>query len=48
MNFINKVIELFSTPKYMDNIWKGLETTFIISVLAFEEKCVEDLKALLR
>ena len=34
MNFINKVIELFSTPKYMDNIWKGLETTFIISVLA--------------
>ncbi len=34
MDFINKVIELFSTESYMDSIWKGLETTLIISVLA--------------
>ena len=34
MNFINKVIELFNTPKYMDSIFEGLKTTLIISVLA--------------
>lgn len=34
MNFINKVIELFSTEKYMQSVWEGLETTLIISVLA--------------
>ena len=34
MDFISKVIELFSTEKYMDSIWRGLETTLIISVLA--------------
>ena len=34
MNFINKIIELFTTQKYMDSIWQGLQTTLIISVLA--------------
>ena len=34
MDFINKVIELFSTEKYMTNIWKGLVTTLEISVMA--------------
>ena len=34
MNFINKVVELFSTQKYMDSIFEGLTTTLIISVLA--------------
>jgi len=34
MNFFSKVIELFSTEKYMDSVWEGLETTLIISVLA--------------
>lgn len=34
MNFISKVIELFSTAKYMESVWRGLETTLIISVLA--------------
>ncbi len=34
MDFINKIIELFTTAKYMDTIWKGLQTTLIISVLA--------------
>lgn len=34
MDFINKIIELFSTQKYMDSIWQGLQTTLIISVLA--------------
>lgn len=34
MNFINKVIELFNTPKYMDSIFEGLKTTLVISVLA--------------
>ena len=34
MDFFTKVIELFSTEKYMDSIWRGLETTLIISVLA--------------
>ena len=34
MNFINKVIELFTTQKYMDSIFEGLKTTLIISVLA--------------
>ena len=34
MDFINKVIELFSTEKYMANIWKGLVTTLEISVMA--------------
>ena len=34
MDFINKIIELFTTQKYMDSIWEGLKTTLIISVLA--------------
>jgi His/Glu/Gln/Arg/opine family amino acid ABC transporter permease subunit len=34
MNFISKVIELFTTAKYMESVWRGLETTLIISVLA--------------
>ena len=34
MNFISKVIELFTTEKYMDSVWRGLETTLIISVMA--------------
>jgi len=34
MDFITKIIELFSTEKYMSSIWKGLETTLVISVLA--------------
>ncbi len=34
MDFINKIIELFTTAEYMDSIWKGLQTTLIISVLA--------------
>ena len=34
MDFISKVIELFTTEKYMQSIWKGLGTTFVISILA--------------
>lgn len=34
MDFINKIIELFTTEKYMASIWEGLKTTLIISVLA--------------
>lgn len=34
MDFINKIIELFSTQSYMDSIFQGLKTTLIISVLA--------------
>ena len=34
MDFINKIIELFSTQKYMNSIFEGLKTTLIISVLA--------------
>ena len=34
MDFINKIIELFTTPKYMSSILEGLKTTLIISVLA--------------
>lgn len=34
MDFISKVIELFSTQKYMDSIWEGLKLTLAISVLA--------------
>ncbi len=34
MNFISKVIELFTTERYMESVWRGLETTLIISVLA--------------
>ena len=34
MNFISKVIELFTSAKYMESVWRGLETTLIISVLA--------------
>ena len=34
MDFINKIIELFSNPRYMDSVWEGLKTTLIISVLA--------------
>ena len=34
MDFLNKIIELFSTQKYMNSIFEGLKTTLIISVLA--------------
>lgn len=34
MDFLQKVIQLFSTPKYMLTIFEGLKTTVIISVLA--------------
>lgn len=34
MDFFNKIIELFSTAKYMDSLFKGLEMTLAISVLA--------------
>jgi His/Glu/Gln/Arg/opine family amino acid ABC transporter permease subunit len=34
MDFFNKIIELFSTAKYMESLFKGLEMTLIISVLA--------------
>ena len=34
VDFVLKVIELFSTPSYMDNIWLGLQNTVIISVLS--------------
>ncbi len=34
MDFFSKIIELFSTHKYMDSIWEGLKLTLSISVLA--------------
>ncbi len=34
MEFIEKIVELFTTQKYMESIWEGLKTTLIISVLA--------------
>ena len=34
MDFLNKIIELFSTAKYMESLFKGLEMTLAISVLA--------------
>ena len=34
MDFIKKIIELFSSEKYMESIFEGLKTTLIISVLA--------------
>ncbi len=34
MDFLNKVIELFSNADYMKSIWEGLKTTLIISVAA--------------
>ena len=34
MDFLNKIGELFSTWKYMEIIFEGLQLTFIISVLA--------------
>ena len=34
MDFINKIIELFSTGKYMESIFEGLKNTLIISVFA--------------
>ena len=34
MSFFEKIIELFSTEKYMDSIWSGLKLTLVISVLA--------------
>lgn len=34
MDFLNKVIELFSNADYMASIWEGLKTTLIISVAA--------------
>ncbi len=32
MDFIWKIVELFTTVKYMEIIWKGFQTTLIISV----------------
>ena len=34
MDFLSKIIELFSTEKYMDSIWEGLKLTLTISILA--------------
>ena len=34
MNFINKIIELFTSENYMQMVFEGLKTTLIISVLA--------------
>ncbi|MBO5312334.1 MAG: amino acid ABC transporter permease [Clostridia bacterium] len=34
MNFFSKIVELFSTEKYMDIIFEGFKTTLIISVFA--------------
>lgn len=34
MDFFNKIIELFSTAKYMESLFKGLEMTLAISILA--------------
>ncbi len=34
MDFINKIIELFSTRKYMEIIFEGLKTTLSITVVA--------------
>ena len=34
MKFIERIIELFTTQKYMDSMLEGLKTTLIISVLA--------------
>ncbi len=34
MEFFEKIIELLTTPAYMNFIWKGLQTTLIISVMA--------------
>ena len=34
MDFINKMIELFTSSNYMEMVYEGLKTTLIISVLA--------------
>lgn len=34
MNFIDKIVELFTTEMYMESIWNGLYMTVVISVLA--------------
>lgn len=34
MDFINRILELFSTGKYMESIFEGLKNTLIISVFA--------------
>ncbi len=34
MKFLSQIIELFSTERYMESIWKGLGTTLVISVAA--------------
>lgn len=34
MDFINQIIELFSTGKYMESIFEGLKNTLIISIFA--------------
>ena len=34
MEFFRKIIELFSTQKYMINIWDGFQMTLIISIFA--------------
>ena len=34
MEFFQKILELFSNPKYMINIWNGFRMTFIISIFA--------------
>ncbi len=34
MKFFERIVELFTTQKYMDSMFEGLKTTLIISVLA--------------
>lgn len=34
MEFLSKVAELFTTARYMESVWRGLETTLLISVMA--------------
>ena len=34
MDFLKRIFELFSTPKYMEMIFKGLGTTLSITVVA--------------
>ena len=34
MEFFQKILELFSNPKYMINIWNGFKMTLLISVFA--------------
>lgn len=34
MTYLQRVIELFSTPEYLQALWQGLKVTFLISVAA--------------